>query len=295
MSADGSSVIGIPTDVGGMAMCYRTDLFEAAGLPTDPAEVAALWPTWEDFIATGQQYVTGSGGKKFIDLTQGTIFNLASRQGEEQYYKTNDPTTTVYETNPQVKTAFDLATAASAAGISANISQFSPEWNAGMANGDFAALGCPAWMMNYIQGQAPDTAGKWDITGIPGNVGNWGGTHLTIPAAAAHPQEAWDFINWVLSPENQLRSSSSTATSRPCPRCTRPPRIQDFTNPFFSGAPVGKIYADSVTTLKPIFEGVNQREIDVAFQNALKNVEDGKLTGEQAWTDALANAALAIQ
>ncbi len=57
VSADGSSVIGIPTDVGGMALCYRTDLFEAAGLPTDPAEVSALWPTWDDFIATGQKYV----------------------------------------------------------------------------------------------------------------------------------------------------------------------------------------------------------------------------------------------
>ena len=66
-SADGSSVIGIPTDVGGMAMCYRTDLFAAAGLPTDPTEVGALWPDWESFIATGQKYVTGSGGKKFID------------------------------------------------------------------------------------------------------------------------------------------------------------------------------------------------------------------------------------
>ena len=57
VSADGSSVIGIPTDVGGMALCYRTDLFKAAGLPTDPAAVSALWPTWDDFIKTGQAYV----------------------------------------------------------------------------------------------------------------------------------------------------------------------------------------------------------------------------------------------
>ena len=31
-------VIGIPTDVGGMALAYRADLFAAAGLPTDPAD-----------------------------------------------------------------------------------------------------------------------------------------------------------------------------------------------------------------------------------------------------------------
>ena len=32
-SPDGESVIGLGTDVGGMAMCYRKDLFEKAGLP----------------------------------------------------------------------------------------------------------------------------------------------------------------------------------------------------------------------------------------------------------------------
>lgn len=295
VSADGSSVIGIPTDVGGMAMCYRTDLFEAAGLPTDPTEVAALWPDWDGFIKAGQQYVAGSGGKKFIDSAQGTIFNLAARQGDEEYYKTGDPNTTIYDTNPQVKTAFDLAVKGSEAGISANIQQFTDAWNASMSNGDFAALGCPAWMMGYIQGQAPDTTGKWEITSIPGAGGNWGGTHLTIPAGAAHPQEAWDFIKWALSPENQLAVFKLHGNFPSVPALYSTADIQDFSNPFFSNAPVGKIYAASAEAVKPIFEGVYQREIDVAFQNGLRRVEDGKETGEQAWTSTLAEAALATQ
>ena len=53
-TADGAYTIGLGTDVGGMAMCYRRDLFEQAGLPTDREEVSALWPTWDDFIATGE-------------------------------------------------------------------------------------------------------------------------------------------------------------------------------------------------------------------------------------------------
>ena len=39
-TADDGSVVGVPTDVGGLGFAYRADLFEAAGLPTDPAEVA---------------------------------------------------------------------------------------------------------------------------------------------------------------------------------------------------------------------------------------------------------------
>jgi len=295
VSADGSSVIGIPTDVGGMALCYRTDLFKAAGLPTDPAAVSALWPTWDDFIKTGQAYVTGSGGKKFIDSAQGTIFNLVARQGNEEYYKTNDPLTTVYDTNPQVKLAWDLAVKASQAGISANIPQFAAPWNAAMSGDAFAALGCPAWMMGYIQSQAPSTAGNWNIAAIPGAAGNWGGTHLTIPAAAAHPKEAWDFINWALSPENQLEVFKLHGNFPSTPALYSTPDIQDFTNPFFSNAPVGKIYAASAEAVKPIFEGVNQREIDVAFGNGLGRIEDGKQTPDESWAQVMTEAQLATQ
>ncbi len=54
-TADGSDTIGLGTDVGGLAMCYRRDLFEKAGLPTDRDEVSKLWPTWDDFITVGER------------------------------------------------------------------------------------------------------------------------------------------------------------------------------------------------------------------------------------------------
>jgi cellobiose transport system substrate-binding protein len=164
-----------------------------------------------------------------------------------------------------------------------------------MANGDFAALGCPAWMMNYIQGQAPDTAGKWNITSIPEVGGNWGGTQLTIPAASDQHQAAYDMITWLLSPENQLEVFKLHGNFPSTPELYDTPEIQEFTNDFFSGAPVGKIYAESAKAVQPIYEGAQQREIDREFENALIAVEDGNVAAADAWTTALANVALAIQ
>ena len=43
--AAGGQVLGVPTDVGGLALSYRKSLFAAAGLPTDPDQVGALMPT----------------------------------------------------------------------------------------------------------------------------------------------------------------------------------------------------------------------------------------------------------
>ena len=61
LSADGKTQIGLGTDVGGQAMCYRSDLFKAAGLPTDRDEVSALWPTWDDFVDRGPEVRQGLG------------------------------------------------------------------------------------------------------------------------------------------------------------------------------------------------------------------------------------------
>ena len=291
VAADGS-IIGIPTDLGGMAMCYRTDLLEAAGLPTDPDELAALWPDWDAFIEAGKQFVANSD-VVFIDSAYGTIFNLIQNQGTDFYYA--DDGSLIYETNPQVRKAFDTSLAAIEAGLSANIAQFTPEWNAGMANGDFAVLGCPAWMMNYIQGQAPDTAGNWGITAIPEVGGNWGGTQLTIPAASDNPQEAYDMIKWLLSPENQLVVFTTKGNFPSTPELYDTPEIQEFTNDFFPGAAVGRIFAESAKAVQPIFEGPQQRPIDREFENALIAVEDGTVAAADAWQHALDQVGLAIQ
>ena len=41
-------LIALPMDIGPTCMFYNASLFEAAGLPTEPADVAAAMSTWED-------------------------------------------------------------------------------------------------------------------------------------------------------------------------------------------------------------------------------------------------------
>ena len=44
-------LIALPMDIGPTCMFYNASLFEAAGLPTEPADVAAAMSTWEDAYA----------------------------------------------------------------------------------------------------------------------------------------------------------------------------------------------------------------------------------------------------
>jgi cellobiose transport system substrate-binding protein len=285
LSADGKTQIGLGTDVGGQAMCYRTDLFKAAGLPTDRAAVSALWPTWDDFVTVGQKYVKNSGGKKFVDAAT-NIMNPVLAQQPVGYFDTDEN----LKMDGGPKVAWDTANKVIAAGLSANLASFTPEWNAAFKNGKFAVLACPAWMMGYIQGQAPDTKGKWDVAAIPGGGGNWGGSFLTIPKQGKNNAAAWDFIQWAVQPAQQIAIFKNIGNLPSQPALYTDPAILDFKNPFFSDAPVGKIFSDTAKNLTPQYLGKKSGPVRVSVENVLRKVEQGKTSGAAAWSEAVKEA-----
>ena len=277
------SVIGIPTDVGGLEVAYRWDLFKKAGLPYTRDAVGKAWSTWPKFIEFGKKYVAKltpaqrKANVGFIDNI-GTIYPAIMNQGTEKYYRNNgtDQGQLIYKTNKQLKTAFDTTVAASNAKIGTRIGQFSSDWNVGMSKGTFAAMLAPAWMMDYIKGQAPSTKGKWDIAEVPGGGGNMGGSQLSIPKGAKNSQEAWNFIAWYLAPAQQLTVFKTYGLFPSTPSLYSNTALTGYKDPFFNNAPVGKIYGDGVKKLKPIFEGKLQRCIDMAMGSAISLVANGK-------------------
>jgi len=285
---DGSATIGLPTDVGGMAICYRMDLFEEAGLPTDRDEVSALWAdSWEDYIDVGRQYKEATG-RAFID-NEGLLWDATVNQASDTYYDSDGEL--IYADSEQVRYAWDIVVSALDAEIDAKTPAWSAEWNAGMNNGDFAVLTCPAWMRGYIQDQAPDTFGNWDVATVPEGGGNWGGSHLVIPAQTEHPQEAYDFMSWLLSPEQQLRVFEGTGNFPSTPELYDTPQMQEFTSEFLNDAPLGEIYAENALDVVAQNVGPNYNLINQEFGEALNRISDGLETPEEAWETAIDNIA----
>ncbi|OXM13349.1 ABC transporter substrate-binding protein [Paenibacillus herberti] len=52
--APDGKMIALPIDTGPTALFYRADLFQQAGLPSEPDEVHAAMVTWEDYFAAGK-------------------------------------------------------------------------------------------------------------------------------------------------------------------------------------------------------------------------------------------------
>ena len=284
-------IIGVPTDVGGLAVAYRTDLFKAAGLPTDREEVSKLWPTWDGFINVGKTYVQKTG-KPFVDNTPTSVFFQAVNQGSQRYYSADRKLD--YD-NEQVKAAFDVTLKAFDAGISAKQGSFSSGWTAAMKKGDYAVVCSPSWMLSQMKTNAPETNGKWDIATIPGGSGNWGGSFLAIPKRAKNAKAAWNYISEMQSPKGQLEHFLMQGSLPTTPSVYTDPQLVGKTDPFFSNAPIGKIYTQSVLGIKPFYFGPQDGPIGTEFLNTLTSVEQGKVSPAKAWDTALTNVKNAVR
>ncbi|MFE0590242.1 ABC transporter substrate-binding protein [Micromonospora echinospora] len=288
-------VLGLGTDVGSMALCYRKDLFEAAKLPSDREQVAQLWPTWDAFIETGKKFAAADSKHKFVDSAT-NFYNVVLMQvagagtGYTYYDKSNK---LVIGENPDVRTAYDLTTKMIDAKLSNNLQSFSNEWNAGFKNGTFATIACPAWMTGVIKGQAGDAAaGKWDIAKAPGSGGNWGGSFLAVPKSSKNAAEAAKLVKFLTDAKGHVEAFKKVGNLPSSPQGLADPAVADSTNPYFSDAPVGKIFAAGASELKPVYLGPKNNAVRTAVENTLRAVEQGKSAGEQ-WEAALKNGAAA--
>ena len=281
---DGTSVLGLPTDTGGLAICYRTDLFAAAGLPTDREAVSKLFPTWEQYVATGKQFLAKAPkGVTWFDAA-GNLFNGALGDESQTYYDAQG--NVVAATNPAVKQAWDLSVSAIQAGESAKLAGFSAEWNTGFQRGQFATVTCPSWMLGYIRTNAPETKGTWDVATVPGGSGNWGGSFATVPTQGKHQKQAIELAKWLTDPAQALTVYQTLGNFPSAVSTWTKPEVADAKDAFFTEAPVGKIFPASLENAPVQVYGPQWGIINTAIGNALTTVEKGTAP-DVAWRKVL--------
>ena len=276
--ADGN-LIGYGTDIGPEAICYRADLFEAAGLPTDPTEVATLLDgDWAKYFDVGAQYSSATG-KAFFDSAGGTYQGMIN-QVEAAY---ENPDSGEIDIDPAVEDLYNQVLDASAT-QSAHLGQWSDDWFAGLSNGAFATMLCPGWMLGVISGNAEGVDG-WRIANtFPGGGGNWGGSYLTVPANGEHVAAAQELADWLTSPETQIKAFENAGTFPSQNDALTDDTLLGSTNAFFGDAKVGEIFSEraKAVTVSP-FKGQYYFQINDAMQKALTRVEDGTQDKAASW------------
>lgn len=287
-------VLGLGTDMGSLALCYRRDLFANAKLPTDRAEVAKLVPTWDAYAALADRFTAATPDVKFVD-SAGTVYTAMLNQAPENYFAKADDSF-IADKNPNVRNAFYLAGGIGAKGESAKATTFTQAWNVAIKQGTFATVACPAWMLTQIKEAGGDAnAGKWDVTTVPGASGNQGGSFLTVPKQGQHAKEAYDLARWLTAPEQQKKLFLSDGILPSEPSVYSDPEVIAHTDPYFGNAPVGQIFAASADSLRPNYRGMHDADVRPEFGKALGRVEDKTQSVDEAWPDALRQAREALK
>ncbi|WP_158839587.1 extracellular solute-binding protein [Saccharothrix deserti] len=284
MTKDGK-LIGFPIDIGPTAMFYRRDVFAAAGLPSEPAQIAAQMSTWEDYFAAGVELKKARADAFMISETW-AVFNLIVGQGTARYVDENER---FIGDQDHIRRAWDLATSTIALGINAKSQANTPDWNAGLTSGALSTLTGAAWSAIDIKSAAADTSGKWGVAAGPGGPANIGGSFLAIPKECSKPDVAFKIISWILSPENQARGFTDSALFPSTPATYTSPALT-AADPFFGGQVTIEVFGPAAQKIPVQYESPNDQAVSAPFQTELTNVESSGKDPNAAWNDAVAEA-----
>ncbi|MFE7072849.1 ABC transporter substrate-binding protein [Streptomyces sp. NPDC057620] len=278
--------IGLGTDIGPMAVCYRKDLFKAAGLETDRVKLAEQWKgDWSKYVDVGKEYMKKAPkGTKFVD-SAASVYNAALGGESERYYDKDG--NVIWDKSAGVEKAWDASMEVATSNMSAKLKQFDKPWDQAFANGGFATVACPAWMLGYIQEKSGDAGkGKWDVAAAP-TAANWGGSFIGVPTAGKHQKEAIKLAKWLTAPEQQAKVFGKQASFPSTPSAYASLKPQAATTTFFSDAPITQIFSDSAKTIPTQIFGVKDQPINTAISDiGILQVEQKGKTPDQGWDAA---------
>jgi cellobiose transport system substrate-binding protein len=286
-STQDGKLIGFPIDIGPTAMYYREDLFQKAGLPTDPAKVAAAMSTWDDWLQAGVE-LHGKLPKTFLVNNDGSIFGNMVGQGTARFI---DSSGKFIGDQDHIRKAWDTSVKAVSLGVDAKINDNS--WNAAIGNGTLATEIGAAWHALDIEQAAPDLKGSWRVAASPGGAANIGGSFLAIPKTCSDPALAFQIITWILDAANQARGFTDDALFPSTPASYSLPALT-AADPYFGSQSTIDVFGPAAKAIPVQYQAPADSAVSAPYYNELTNVETGK-NPNTAWSDAVSQAKQVFQ
>jgi multiple sugar transport system substrate-binding protein len=194
---------------------YNKDMFDAAGIPYPAAD----W-TWEDYRKAAAALTKGSGPEKIYG-TDGTPLEQTVWQAGGDFYSPDGLTLTI--NTPEVKKAYEFIFNLIRAGY-APVPGEDVAFNEGRAA---MHLGDGPYYAHYL---LADVDFAWDIAPLPQGVrkATTGfGSSFAVLAGSKRPKEAFDFIDWFLSDEQQFIRAKQFAWFPPASTVLKYPGFDD--------------------------------------------------------------------
>jgi cellobiose transport system substrate-binding protein len=275
-------MVGFPIDTGPVVQYYRADVFDRAGLPAEPADVAAQMSTWEKYFAAGEQLKKKIPGA-YLLIDPLTVLSNAINQGTKRFV---DEDRHFIGDQKHVTDAWALAIEARRRGLISNVVSGTPDSNAAMEQGRLPSQLNASWAAGDLKLAVPRTKGKWRVAQMPGGAANNGGSFLAITKACREPEQAFAIITWLLNADNQTRGFVDASLFPSTPASYEQKAMRD-PDPFFGGQITIDVFGPAAEKIPVAYNSPYDFALQQPVYDELTKVHTlGKDPG-QAWKDAM--------
>lgn len=289
----------MPWDSGPVVMYYRRDVFDKAGLPSEPEAVDGLVSTWDAYFETCSTIVSETGLPCFAHNkanNYGRLYEMVLWSRGLGYYDAETGEVTV--DSPENIETLEMLSRFWDAGLVSDSLEWTDPWYAEFSSLDAptASIVIASWMEVFMKSWlAPGTEGLWGVARMPAwdegsaRAANDGGSTFVIPAQSANPEAAWAFIEFLLgNPENQLRMFEISGFIPALETTYDDPLFQEG-DPYFAGQVARQLYADVLKEIpSATIYGPDYSMMNGVVQVAIQRFAAGDATAEQALSEAAA-------
>ncbi len=245
------AVYAIPQDSGPMAMYYRADLFEQAGIP--------IPTTWEEYAAAATQIkALGSYITNFPKSDVNWFAGMVWQRGG-QWFANDGENWDVELTSPESVEVADYWQGLIDKGEVSELASFSDEWNNSFDTGQQWTWVSAVWGASTLSTGAPNVAGKWAVAPMPQweaggeDAGNWGGSSTAVLKGSKHPYEASKFALWLNTDPDALALANELGGLYPASIAGADLPAFSGGNDYYGGQKIYDVFAEASSWVIPDF------------------------------------------
>jgi ABC-type glycerol-3-phosphate transport system substrate-binding protein len=243
----------MPWDDGPVVMYYRRDVFKAAGLSDDPAEVDKMVSTWDGYLATCKTIKEKTGKNCFAHSTSNNdarLYEIALWQQGLGYY---DAAGKVSVDSPQNVDTLEKLGEFWKAKVTSEEVPWTDPWYAELSSKDksVATIVEASWLGVFLKSWIADkTPGLWGVAHMPAfaegqpRAANDGGSTLAISAESKNKEAAWTFIQFMLGNESSMIKQFAYNDFLPSLETTYTDPIFGEADPYFAGQKARLVYLE---------------------------------------------------
>ncbi|MDR0468804.1 MAG: extracellular solute-binding protein [Peptococcaceae bacterium] len=254
VSADGKALAGLIWDIGPCTFFYNASIFEAAGLPVQPADVEEYLSTWEGFFDACEKvhalsddtWLIGSAADVFQWLWLGRDYYL---------FDPNSGPILNFEQKPRFDEFLENSMKIRDMGWDANTRLWiDDESYTYYDTAQIAGIASGAWMGGFFKSwMAVNQAGNFRVCRLPLGLPstNSGGSYMCIPEQSRNKEAAWKFIEFVLATAEAQNKMFEAVDYFPAYKPAWNDRIYEEGDPFFGGQKTRELWAQIAAEVTP--------------------------------------------